>query len=79
MENTLKNQNTEQSRSIKMQNAKINYKKRLFLILLFVILFIGAFFRLYKINEYMTFLGDEGRDVLLVKRMIVDHKFTLLG
>lgn len=27
----------------------------------------------------MTFLGDEGRDVLVVKRMIVDKKFTLLG
>lgn len=27
----------------------------------------------------MTFLGDEGRDVLVVKKMLVDHKFTLLG
>jgi len=27
----------------------------------------------------MVFLGDEGRDVLIVKRMIVDNKFTLLG
>ncbi len=27
----------------------------------------------------MTFLGDEGRDVLVVKHMIVDGKFTLLG
>ncbi len=27
----------------------------------------------------MTFLGDEGRDVLVVKHMIVDHKLTLLG
>ena len=27
----------------------------------------------------MGFLGDEGRDVLIVKRMIVDHEFTLLG
>lgn len=27
----------------------------------------------------MTFLGDEGRDVLVVKRMIVDNKMTLLG
>ena len=27
----------------------------------------------------MVFLGDEGRDMLIVKRMIVDHKFTLLG
>lgn len=35
--------------------------------------------RVYKISEYMTFLGDEGRDMLVIKRMIVDHKFTLLG
>jgi len=47
--------------------------------ILLLILLLGAFFRLYKINEYMTFLGDEGRDMLVVKRMIVDHKFTLLG
>lgn len=49
-----------------------------FLILL-MILMLGAFLRFYKIREYMTFLGDEGRDMLVVKRMIVDHKFTLLG
>jgi len=44
-----------------------------------VLLAIAAFLRLYKIGDYMTFLGDEGRDMLVVKRMIVDHKFTLLG
>jgi len=27
----------------------------------------------------MTFLGDEGRDMMVIKRMIIDHKFTLLG
>jgi 4-amino-4-deoxy-L-arabinose transferase-like glycosyltransferase len=43
------------------------------------ILIIGAYLRLYKISEYLTFLGDEGRDVLVVKRMIVDGKWTLLG
>jgi 4-amino-4-deoxy-L-arabinose transferase-like glycosyltransferase len=48
-------------------------------IILISILALGAFLRLYKINEYLTFLGDEGRDVLIVRRMIVDHKFTLLG
>ena len=46
---------------------------------LIVILGVAAYLRVYKINEYMTFLGDEGRDVLVVKRMIVDGKFTLLG
>lgn len=48
-------------------------------ILLTIILLTAAFLRLYRISEYMTFLGDEGRDVLVVKRMIVDHKWTLLG
>ncbi len=49
------------------------------IILLILILAVGAFFRFYRLREYMIFLGDEGRDVLVVKRMIVDHKFTLLG
>lgn len=49
------------------------------ILLLIAILLVGAFLRLYKISDYMTFLGDEGRDVLIVKQMIVDHKFTLLG
>ncbi len=56
----------------------INKNKIEFLILL-VILLAAAFLRLYRIADYMTFLGDEGRDVLVVKRMVVDHKWTLLG
>jgi len=44
-----------------------------------IILLLAAFLRLYRINDYMAFLGDEGRDVLIVKRMIIDHQFTLLG
>src|SRR3989338_4039144 len=54
-------------------------KKYLPLFILILIISIAAFFRLYRIREYIAFLGDEGRDVLVVKRMIVDHKFTLLG
>jgi len=47
--------------------------------ILVLVLGLAAFLRLYKIQGYMTFLGDEGRDVLVVKRIIVDHKLTLLG
>lgn len=47
--------------------------------LLLVIIGLSAFLRLNQIDKYMTFLGDEGRDVLIVKRMIIDHKWTLLG
>lgn len=54
-------------------------KKLLIPIAVVAILLLGAYLRLYRISEYMTFLGDEGRDVLIVKRMLVDHKFTLLG
>ncbi len=47
--------------------------------LLAAILGLASFARLYRISEYMTFLGDEGRDALVVKRMIIDGKLTLLG
>jgi len=43
------------------------------------IILLGAFLRLYRISDYMLFLGDEGRDVLIVKHIIVDHQLTLLG
>lgn len=46
---------------------------------LLIVLLLASYLRLHDISGYMTFLGDEGRDVLIVKRMIVDHKFTLLG
>lgn len=49
------------------------------LVALITILCVGAYLRIYNIDQYMTFLGDEGRDVLIVKRMIVDGKWTLLG
>lgn len=42
------------------------------------ILLLASFLRLYKISDYMTFLGDEGRDVLVVKG-ILEGDLTLLG
>lgn len=43
-----------------------------------LILLLGSFLRLYRISDYMTFLGDEGRDVIEVKK-ILEGDFTLLG
>ncbi len=48
------------------------------LIILPTILLFAAFLRLYRIEDYMTFLGDEGRDVLVVYN-ILHGKLTLLG
>jgi len=43
-----------------------------------LILIIASFYRLYHIAGYMTFLGDEGRDVLVVYK-ILHGNLTLLG
>ena len=48
-------------------------------VLLALILFIGAFLRFYRLPEYMTFLGDEGRDALVWLKMIRKGKFVLIG
>jgi len=47
-------------------------------ILLILILLLAAFLRIYRISEYQTFLGDEGRDALIAKE-ILEGNFTLLG
>lgn len=44
-----------------------------------LIILLGAFLRLYRIADYMTFLGDEGRDSLVWLRMVREGKFTLIG
>jgi 4-amino-4-deoxy-L-arabinose transferase-like glycosyltransferase len=46
---------------------------------LILILIIGAFCRLYNIAGYMTFLGDEGRDVIIVKRLLTEGHPPLIG
>jgi len=43
-----------------------------------LVLLIAAFLRLYRIQDYMTFLGDEGRDVLVAYNILHGH-LTLLG
>lgn len=54
-----------------------NYKG-LFILLLGV-LALAAFLRFYKLSEYMTFLGDEGRDAIVIKNMLTEHHFPLIG
>src|SRR5680860_6736 len=46
--------------------------------LIILIIILSSFLRLYRIADYMTFLGDEGRDALVVYN-ILHGKLTLLG
>ena len=48
-------------------------------IILGIILLVASFLRLYRISEYMTFLGDEGRDVIIVRRLLVNADPILIG
>lgn len=70
----------EMAYSIFGKTPKIRWLNKLFSPtgLLILILILSAFLRLYRISDYMTFLGDEGRDVLIV-REILHGNFTLLG
>lgn len=47
--------------------------------ILCLILVVGAILRLYKIDQYMTFLGDEGRDAIIVRRLLVNFDPILIG
>ena len=58
---------------------KIAKQNKLKLILFLTLLIVTIFFRFYKISDYVVFLGDEGRDALVLKAMIVDHKIPFLG
>jgi 4-amino-4-deoxy-L-arabinose transferase-like glycosyltransferase len=54
---------------------RIHFKK----IALLLLLCIAGFLRLYHIDRYMQYQGDEGRDALVLWRMVSQHKFTLIG
>ncbi|MFH2085952.1 MAG: glycosyltransferase family 39 protein [bacterium] len=55
----------------------MNYLKRNWLIILILIL--ATFTRLYRLPATITFLEDEGRDLLIAHRMIDTHRPVLLG
>jgi 4-amino-4-deoxy-L-arabinose transferase-like glycosyltransferase len=54
-------------------------KNRNEFVVLLAILLISLFLRLYQIDAYMTFLGDEGRDALMIKRILTTADIPLIG
>lgn len=60
----------------KLNSLLVNHKE---IVIILLILIVALLLRVYRIREFVIFLGDEGRDALVVKRMIVDHDLTLVG
>jgi len=53
--------------------------KRLPLICFIAAIAIAAFLRLYRFEGFVTFLGDQGRDAIIVKRIITFEHFPAIG
>jgi 4-amino-4-deoxy-L-arabinose transferase-like glycosyltransferase len=48
-------------------------------IILGLIILVASFCRLYRIDQYMIFLGDEGRDAIIVRRIFTELHPPLIG
>jgi 4-amino-4-deoxy-L-arabinose transferase-like glycosyltransferase len=60
-----------------MSKSFTSFLKKNWLIIFFIL--IGAWLRLYRIEASLQFLGDQGRDALVMRRMLVDHDLPFIG
>lgn len=58
-----------------MPATRFQYRKW---ILLFIII-IGFLLRFYRIRQTMQFLGDQGRDALIARKILLNHHIELIG
>jgi len=47
--------------------------------ILIIVLIIGVFLRFYKLTGFVTFLGDQGRDAIIIKRILTGEHFPAIG
>lgn len=47
--------------------------------LLIIVIILGIFLRFYKLEGFTTFLGDQGRDAIILKRIITFEHFPAIG
>lgn len=55
------------------------YRTRFRSILPILIIALGMFLRWYRVNDLLGFQYDQGRDALVIRKLIMDHKFFLVG
>lgn len=55
------------------------HKLKLELLLLAIVLIVSIFFRFWQIRDYVVFLGDEGRDMIVMRNVLVEKRPTFLG
>src|SRR3989338_4900419 len=53
--------------------------KRIEIIILISLLLVAIFFRFWRVRDYVVFLGDEGRDMIVMRKIFTDAKLPFLG
>ncbi len=53
--------------------------KKLQTVLVILLIIVAVFFRFYKIRDYVVFLGDEGRDMIVLRNIILNRDIPFLG
>jgi 4-amino-4-deoxy-L-arabinose transferase-like glycosyltransferase len=61
------------------QRYPLGHRNLIPILILGIIIFLSFFLRFYRLRDYIIFLGDQGRDVWVVSKMVLEGKFTLLG
>lgn len=46
---------------------------------IFILLIFGIILRFYRFEEFVTFLGDQGRDAIIIKRILTGEHFPAIG
>jgi len=65
---------------VKYGNMRLNIKNILTKNKLVILLILtGIFLRFYKLEEFVTFLGDQGRDAIIIKRIVTFEHFPAIG
>src|SRR4030067_1400245 len=44
-----------------------------------LVIMLAIILRFYKFNEFVTFLGDQGRDAIIIKRIVTLEHFPAIG
>lgn len=64
--------------SLRIKNILTNRVSKLTLFIFFVLI-VSAFFRFYRLEDFATFLGDQGRDAIVMKRIVTLEHFPAIG
>lgn len=54
-------------------------QKKIELALLSLLIIVAIFFRFWQLRDYVTFLGDEGRDMIVMRDIFTKHHLPFLG